>query len=113
MWWFIVFVREYSQDGEKRETTLTVHRGLFPSRMSNYGIQKFLDTMLARQPTGRIGQPSDFAGLVLFLSSVASAHMTGNVIEIDGGSLVSGWKRPEKTKSKIWGTVETELHGKD
>jgi NAD(P)-dependent dehydrogenase (short-subunit alcohol dehydrogenase family) len=70
--------------------------------MSNYGIQNYKDTMLSRQPTGRIGGPSDFAGLVLFLSSAASAHMTGNVIEIDGGSLVSGWKRPAKPSgSKI------------
>lgn len=68
--------------------------------MSNYGIQKFLPTMLSRQPTGRIGQPSDFGGLVLFLSSAASAHMTGNVIEIDGGSLISGWKKEVK-ESKL------------
>jgi NAD(P)-dependent dehydrogenase (short-subunit alcohol dehydrogenase family) len=66
--------------------------------MSNYGIQKFLDTMLSRQPSGRIGGPSDFGGLVLFLSSAASAHMTGNTIEIDGGSLVSGWKRPPRSE---------------
>lgn len=52
--------------------------GLFPSRMSNFGIEKYLDTMLSRQPTGRIGKPTDFAGLVLFLSSKASAHMTGS-----------------------------------
>ncbi|KIW01499.1 uncharacterized protein PV09_06978 [Verruconis gallopava] len=75
--------------------------GLFPSRMSNYGIQNFGDTMLSRQPTGRIGKPADFAGLVLFLSSAASAHMTGNVITIDGGSHVSGWKRKVQTESKM------------
>ena len=68
--------------------------------MSNYGIEKYLDTMLSRQPTGRIGTASDFAGLVLFLSSRASAHMTGNVLEIDGGSLVSGWKRPSTSKGE-------------
>ncbi|KAF2425562.1 3-oxoacyl-reductase [Tothia fuscella] len=76
--------------------------GLFPSRMSNYGIQNHGDAMLARQPTGRIGGPPDFDGLVLFLSSAASAHMTGNVLEIDGGSLVSGWRRSvTSSQSKI------------
>jgi len=76
--------------------------GLFPSRMSNYGIQNFGDTMLSVQPTGRIGTPPDFAGLVLFLSSQGAAHMTGNVIEIDGGSWVSGWKRPANvTQNKL------------
>jgi len=69
-----------------------VGRGVFPSRMSNYGIDKFLDTLLERQPTGRVGKPSDFAGLILFLSSYGAAHMTGNVIEIDGGSVRSGWR---------------------
>lgn len=67
--------------------------------MSNFGIQKYGDMILSRQPTGRIGTPPDFAGLVLFLSSAGAAHMTGNVIEIDGGSYVSGWSRPvEKNK---------------
>ncbi|KIW31012.1 uncharacterized protein PV07_02697 [Cladophialophora immunda] len=74
--------------------------GVFPSRMTNFGIQKYMDTLLERQPTGRVGKPSDFAGLVLFLSSKASAHMTGNVIEIDGGSTLSGW-RARKRDSKI------------
>ena len=58
------------------------------------------DTLLQGQPTGRVGKPSDFAGLVLFLSSMASAHMTGNVIEIDGGSTLSGW-RGKRKESKI------------
>lgn len=75
--------------------------GVFPSRMTSYGVDKFLDTLLVGQPTGRIGQPSDFAGLILFLSSKASAHITGNVISIDGGSLISGWRRAAKPESKI------------
>ncbi|KAF2167601.1 hypothetical protein M409DRAFT_22403 [Zasmidium cellare ATCC 36951] len=66
--------------------------GVFPSRMTAYGIQVALPTLLARQPTGRIGRPSDIAGLVLFLSSLGSAHMTGSTFEIDGGSNSSGWK---------------------
>ncbi|KIW70216.1 hypothetical protein PV04_02508 [Phialophora macrospora] len=74
--------------------------GVFPSRMTNFGIQKYMDTLLERQPTGRVGKPSDFAGVVLFLSSAASAHMTGNVIELDGGSNLTGW-RAKKRDTKI------------
>lgn len=59
--------------------------------MTNFGISKFQDTLLKRQPTGRIGEPADLGGLVLFLSSAASAHLTGNVLVLDGGSMVSGW----------------------
>ncbi|KAH6625724.1 hypothetical protein C7974DRAFT_275760, partial [Boeremia exigua] len=46
--------------------------GVFPSRMTNFGLEKFGKTLTAGQPTGRIGKPSDFGGLVLFLSSRAS-----------------------------------------
>ncbi|KEF57106.1 uncharacterized protein A1O9_07296 [Exophiala aquamarina CBS 119918] len=70
--------------------------GVFPSRMTAFGIDKFIDTILERQPTGRVGKPSDFAGLILFLSSSGSAHMTGNVLEIDGGSTLSGWRSSKK-----------------
>jgi len=75
--------------------------GVFPSRMTSYGVDKYMDTLLIGQPSGRIGQPSDFAGLILFLSSKASAHITGNVISIDGGSLVSGWRRRGKPQANI------------
>lgn len=66
--------------------------GVFPSRMTNFGLEKYSKALTAGQPTGRIGKPSDFGGLVLFLSSKASAHMTGNAIEIDGGSTLTGWR---------------------
>jgi NAD(P)-dependent dehydrogenase (short-subunit alcohol dehydrogenase family) len=64
--------------------------------MSNFGITKFADKLLEHQPTGRFGKPEDFAGLVLFLSSYGGAHLTGNVIEIDGGSSRSGWRAKSK-----------------
>lgn len=60
--------------------------------MTNYGIAAYNTTLLSRQPSGRIGKPYDFAGTVLFLSSAANAHMTGNVLELDGGSTLSGWR---------------------
>jgi len=75
--------------------------GVFPSRMTNFGVERFMDTLVAGQPSGRIGKPSDFAGVILFLSSVASAHMTGNVIELDGGSTLSGWRGKKRAASKM------------
>ncbi|KAF1961629.1 3-oxoacyl-reductase [Byssothecium circinans] len=77
--------------------------GVFPSRMTHFGLDKYMDTIVAGQPTGRIGKPSDFGGVVLFLSSAASAHMTGNVIELDGGATLSGWrgKRGGEDASKL------------
>lgn len=52
-----------------------------------------MDTLTAGQPGGRIGKPSDFAGLILFLSSLGGAHMVGGVFEIDGGSTRTGFRR--------------------
>lgn len=75
--------------------------GVFPSRMTAYGMDKFADTLTARQPSGRVGSPEDFAGLVLFVSSRGAAHMTGNAFEIDGGSTRSGWRGESKEKAKI------------
>jgi NAD(P)-dependent dehydrogenase (short-subunit alcohol dehydrogenase family) len=66
--------------------------GVFPSRMTNFGLEKYKDMLESGQPTGRIGKPSDFGGLCLFLASTASAHMTGNAIEIDGGATLTGWR---------------------
>jgi len=41
--------------------------------------------MLARIPLGRLGEPEDFAGALLFLLSGASDFCTGHVLYVDGG----------------------------
>lgn len=66
--------------------------GVFPSRMTAFGLKSAMDTLVQRQPGGRIGTPKDFAGLVLFLSGRGGAHMVGNVLEIDGGSTRTGFR---------------------
>ena len=42
-------------------------------------------TFLGRIPIGRLGEPEDFIGAVIFLSSRASDWMTGSVMYVDGG----------------------------
>jgi 3-oxoacyl-[acyl-carrier protein] reductase len=37
---------------------------------------------------GRIGEPEDVAGAVLFLCSDLSRHVTGQVLRVDGGQLI-------------------------
>ena len=45
--------------------------------------------ILARTPLGRWGTPDDVAGPVLFLASAAAAFVTGVVLPVDGGYLIT------------------------
>jgi 3-oxoacyl-[acyl-carrier protein] reductase len=48
------------------------------------------DAVLARTPLGRIPGPDDLVGVVVFLASADSAHMTGNFVVCDGGFSMVG-----------------------
>ena len=48
----------------------------------------FLARILDRVPLGRLGEPEDVVGPVVFLASDAAAMVTGQILPIDGG--VSG-----------------------
>jgi NAD(P)-dependent dehydrogenase (short-subunit alcohol dehydrogenase family) len=41
--------------------------------------------MLARIPLGRLGEPEDFVGSLIFLLSPASDFITGQIVYVDGG----------------------------
>ncbi|RLB79440.1 MAG: dehydrogenase, partial [Deltaproteobacteria bacterium] len=47
--------------------------------------QAFYKNFLKRIPIGRLGEPEDFIGTVIFLSSKASDFMTGAIVYVDGG----------------------------
>ncbi|MEM1121707.1 MAG: SDR family oxidoreductase [Bacteroidota bacterium] len=59
--------------------------GFFPTKMTSYYEQQ---SLIDQTPLGRIGRPTDIAGLVLFLCSKAGSFMTGNYIPLDGGYLI-------------------------
>ncbi|MBM3344905.1 MAG: SDR family NAD(P)-dependent oxidoreductase [Betaproteobacteria bacterium] len=63
--------------------------GLFPSRMTAFALKDEARhaRLLAGIPLGRAGDTADAGGLALFLSSRASAYITGAVIPLDGGLL--------------------------
>jgi NAD(P)-dependent dehydrogenase (short-subunit alcohol dehydrogenase family) len=48
-----------------------------------------LASLLKRVPLGRIGQPDDIAGPVVFLASAMSAYVTGATLVVDGGYLTN------------------------
>ncbi|WP_297542897.1 SDR family oxidoreductase [Amycolatopsis sp.] len=47
--------------------------------------EKAQSKYLEKVPLGRIGEPDDVAATVLFLSSPASAYITGQTLAVDGG----------------------------
>ena len=47
--------------------------------------QAFYKNFLKRIPIGRLGEPEDFIGTLIYLSSKASDFMTGAVLCVDGG----------------------------
>ncbi len=48
-----------------------------------------LNRLLTRIPMGRLGEPSDVGGSVVFLASEEAAYITGTTIYVDGGLLLS------------------------
>jgi NAD(P)-dependent dehydrogenase (short-subunit alcohol dehydrogenase family) len=47
--------------------------------------QERYKVFLRRIPIGRLGEPEDFIGAIIYLSSSASDFMTGAIMYIDGG----------------------------
>ena len=44
-------------------------------------------TLVSQTMTGRAGAPADIAGAVLFLTSPAASHITGQVLHVNGGAV--------------------------
>jgi NAD(P)-dependent dehydrogenase (short-subunit alcohol dehydrogenase family) len=47
--------------------------------------ERFLEKYLPKVPLGRMADPSDYSGTIVFLMSDASRYMTGSNVVVDGG----------------------------
>lgn len=73
--------------GPRHITTNVVAPGFFPSKLANGLIENLGGTqrLNERNPRGRLGEPSDIAGVMVYLCSPAGSYVNGATIPVDGG----------------------------
>lgn len=79
-------VNSVAPGGITTEGTQKMTAGAMPAGVDMAAVMK---QFLAKIPLGRMGNPDDIALATLFLASDASAYMTGSMIVVDGGVLLS------------------------
>jgi NAD(P)-dependent dehydrogenase (short-subunit alcohol dehydrogenase family) len=60
--------------------------GYFPSKMTEFVLGTFEADLISHTPRGQLGGPNDLKGAALLLASDASAHVSGQIIAVDGGA---------------------------
>jgi NAD(P)-dependent dehydrogenase (short-subunit alcohol dehydrogenase family) len=68
-------------------TVNAIAPGPFDSKMMAFALDDpdSRAAIAASVPLGRVGEPDDMAGAVIFLASRAGRYLTGAVIPVDGG----------------------------
>ncbi len=76
--------------GGRKVTVNAVAPGYIQTDMTAELPEEVRSGMLEGIPLGRLGEPADVAGVVLFLLSDAAAYVTGQVIGVNGGMAMIG-----------------------
>ena len=78
-----------SEWGKHGITVNAIAPGWFPSKMTKGTLEKHGAAFAARTPLGKLGGPDDLKGVALLFASAASGHITGQILAVDGGALVT------------------------
>lgn len=71
--------------GRKGFTVNAIAPGFIMTAMTKAMPKEVLDQMSAKVPVARLGETSDIANAVMFLSSEQASYINGTVISVDGG----------------------------
>jgi NAD(P)-dependent dehydrogenase (short-subunit alcohol dehydrogenase family) len=63
--------------------------GFFASEMTAQYTEDYVESVRARVPAGRWGEPDELVAAALFLASDASSYVTGVALPVDGGFLIT------------------------
>jgi 3-oxoacyl-[acyl-carrier protein] reductase len=80
-----VWAREF---GRYNIRVNAVAPGFIATEMVQQMPEKILESMAARVPLGRLGQPRDIADAYLFLASDEASYISGAVLRVDGAIVV-------------------------
>ncbi len=74
--------------GQYNITVNAIAPGFFPSKMTKWILGEIGDTTIANTPLARLGGDDDLKGLAALFASDASAHITGQIVAVDGGATI-------------------------
>ncbi|CAJ1800816.1 unnamed protein product [Sphenostylis stenocarpa] len=81
---------EWAKDNIRANTVAPglVKTQLLDSLMDSSEVEKNVEVLLSQSPVGRIGEPRDISAMVAFLCLPAASYITGQIITVDGGSII-------------------------
>jgi len=94
----IGFTKTVAREMAVRNITCNaVAPGFVPTDLTKALLKQMEETILKQIPLGRLGEPEDLVGAILFLASDESRWVTGSTVTVDGGYLAGGlWSRPDR-----------------
>lgn len=74
--------------GEHNITVNAIAPGFFPSKMTKFILGQIGEATIAQTPLARLGGDEDLKGLAALFASDAAAHITGQIVAVDGGASI-------------------------